>query len=239
MSFPCYRAFKRPPISTEKSPKSLGWHAKSSKIWVKFTLPPYLSFYTAQCNPTGLVTLLQRCPKFFHDFDLLCLKCLFSQPWGYIQTSFHAQLCRTKHPQRLITFIPACSPFILYGYLVLHLFSSAVPPTSLTVQMLSWIFLYPQCHIHRVAHKGHLVFLLLLRIYQKCRLHWQKHTLHLVIWSGNSFTLTLINPNKVRGHQNDDLLSSFASSGKTVLSHFRSEEKFLVVATLVSWRRDL
>lgn len=39
MSFPCYRAINRPPMSTEKSPNSLPWHAKSSKIWAKFTLP--------------------------------------------------------------------------------------------------------------------------------------------------------------------------------------------------------
>lgn len=39
MSFPCYRAVNRPPMSTEKSPNSLPRHAKSSKIWAKFTLP--------------------------------------------------------------------------------------------------------------------------------------------------------------------------------------------------------
>lgn len=134
--------------------------------------PPHLSFYTAQCHPTGLVTLLQRCPKFFHSFALLCLKCLFSsQPRGHVHASFHAQLCLTKHP-RHSSCILACPPFILYGYLVLHHFSSAVPPTSFTAQILSWTLPSPQCLIQCVALGGHLVFLSLLRINQKCRLRW-------------------------------------------------------------------
>lgn len=135
-------------------------------MWPKFTfpaLPPVL-----HC-PFQSNWISHSSPEMSKILPWLCHKRLFSSPWGHLWASFHAQLCLTK-----------CPPHLIPSFWCIHLAScmriwfcifSPLPPTAWTAPILPWVFLYPRCLIRGRAHKGHSVFLSLLRIYQKCRLH--------------------------------------------------------------------
>lgn len=76
MSFPCYKAFKRHPMSRKKSPNSSAWHVKSSKMWPKFTLPALSPILHCLFKSNWIS---HSSPEMSKIFPWLCLKRLFSR----------------------------------------------------------------------------------------------------------------------------------------------------------------
>lgn len=111
---------------------------------------PQFPFYTACFNPTGLVTLLQRCPKLFARLRLAL------PPMSLLTAT------------RLRSRFLSCPPLPHQTSSALNRVHSALSAFHL-VRIFGFAFLYPLCLIHFLAPQGHSVFLSLLRT---C--HWKE-----------------------------------------------------------------